>query len=167
MITLILGGANSGKSNLALQLSERIVGRGAFIATAEALDEEMAEKIRRHKEQRPQYLDTYEEPLEVADLIISLEDKYEKIIIDCLTLWLSNIILHSRPVQSSIDYLINKLKVIKKPVFIVSNELGLGIVPENPLARSFRNFAGILNKEIASVAGEVHIIFAGISLKIK
>ncbi|MCX8069954.1 MAG: bifunctional adenosylcobinamide kinase/adenosylcobinamide-phosphate guanylyltransferase [Thermodesulfovibrionales bacterium] len=167
MITFIIGGANSGKSSFALNLSEKIQGKGAFIATAQAFDDEMTEKIKIHKQQRGHNWDTYEEPFEIADLIINLEDRYDKFILDCLTLWLSNLIGSSRPIESSIDYLINKLETLKKPIFIVSNEVGLGIVPENKLARSFRNYAGILNKKIASISENVYIIFAGLSLKIK
>jgi len=167
LITFIIGGANSGKSSFALKLAESIEGKGAFIATAQAFDEEMSEKIKRHKEQRSNQWQTYEEPLEIANLIKQIEGRYEKIIIDCLTLWLSNIIYHCHPIEQSIEDLVSQLKRIKKPCFVVSNEVGLGIVPENQLARKFRNYSGLMNKKVAVISDWVYFIYAGIPIKIK
>ncbi len=167
-----MGGARSGKSSFALNEAMKISGRKAYIATAQALDDEMKERIRKHKEERGADWDTFEEPLKVPEIIGEIKDKYSVIVLDCLTLWLSNLICGNIACSREIDDLVtvlknSKLKTLNSKLFIVSNEVGMGIVPENELARSFRDIAGFLNQKAAEVADEVYLVTAGIPLKIK
>ncbi|MEW6108275.1 MAG: bifunctional adenosylcobinamide kinase/adenosylcobinamide-phosphate guanylyltransferase [Nitrospirota bacterium] len=176
-IIFITGGARSGKSSFAMAEASKIDGRKAYIATAEALDEEMKERIERHKKQRGNEWDAYEEPLEIADVIKTIEGKYDVIIIDCLTLWLSNVMHADLNLDEEIESLIGILQYApaqksirtcsNTPLLIVSNEVGMGIVPENEMARRFRDMAGTLNQRIAEIADEVYMVVAGIPVKIK
>jgi adenosylcobinamide kinase/adenosylcobinamide-phosphate guanylyltransferase len=168
-IVFITGGARSGKSAYALKEASRISGKKAYIATAEALDEEMQQRIENHKRRRGDEWITFEEPLKIAEVIKEIEGKYSVIIIDCLTLWLSNIIHGNFDIIYEIENLISTLCVTShvSHIYIVSNEVGMGIVPDNELARKFRDMAGILNRKIAETADEVYVVLAGIPLKIK
>lgn len=187
-IIFIIGGARSGKSSFALKEASRFSGRKAYIATAEALDEEMRDRIEAHKEQRGKDWDTYEEPLKISGLINKIEDSYRTIVVDCLTLWLSNVLLSGLEITNAIDHLRKVLVGAKcslsrkqnsgllsdratghviPSIYLISNEVGMGIVPENDVARRFRDMAGTLNQEIADIADEVYIVVAGIPLKIK
>jgi adenosylcobinamide kinase/adenosylcobinamide-phosphate guanylyltransferase len=169
-IYFITGGARSGKSAFAESLAKGITGKRAYIATAQALDAEMAVRIQRHQEQRGVAWDTYEEPLAVAELIKKLSGCYQLALLDCLTLWLSNVIAHEdgeNAVSSRSDELVGAIKSFEGSCIVVSNEVGLGIVPDNPLARIFRDFAGILNQRMARVADDVYFMAAGIPVKIK
>ncbi len=170
-ITFITGGARSGKSAFALQRASGIHGRKAYIATAEALDDEMRERISRHKAERGSEWDTHEEPLRVTDALIGLQDRYKTVLLDCLTIWLSNILIREADVGKEINGFMDKLQVIKDTspfhLIIVSNEVGAGIVPENCLARRFRDLAGTLNQRVAEIADEVYLVTAGIPLKLK
>ena len=183
-IILITGGARSGKSTFALKNASSVPGKKAYIATAEALDEEMAERIELHKKQRGKEWDTYEEPVRIADLIREAGDRYCGIVLDCLTLWLSNIMIRTQDREHGIQATETEIKKfldalnrfrdssVRSPVgtcslFLVSNEVGMGIVPENEMARKFRDLAGILNRTIAETADEVYMVVAGIPLKIK
>ncbi len=166
-LVFITGGARSGKSTFALNESSRILGNKAYIATAEALDEEMKERIEKHKKQRGNSWDTYEEPIKIADVIKRIEDQYSAIVIDCLTLWLSNLFLNNKNVEREIESLCSSLSTVHCPLFIVSNEVGMGIVPENKIARNFRDMAGILNQKVAEISDKVYVIIAGIPLKLK
>lgn len=167
MVTLILGGAKSGKSAFALRLGEGYEAKRAFVATAQALDHEMAERIKKHKLERADRWDTFEEPFDVAGLIGSIQRDYEVILIDCLTLWTSNVLLADRDFESESGLLIDTLKEASSQIIVVSNEVGLGIVPENRLARQFRDYAGTLNRAMASLAEAVYFVVAGIPIKIK
>lgn len=166
-LVFITGGARSGKSKFALKEASRILGNKAYIATAEAIDEEMRERIEKHKKQRGNIWDTYEEPIKIVDVIKDIEDQYSVIVIDCLTLWLSNLFLNNKNVEKEIESLYSSLSAVHCPLFIVSNEVGTGIVPENEMARKFRDMAGFLNQNIAEIADEVYMMIAGIPLKIK
>ncbi len=173
-IVFITGGARSGKSTFALKEASKILGNKAFIATAiwtygdtPIQDEEMKERIEKHKKQRGNEWDTYEEPVKISDVIKNIKDKYNVIVIDCLTLWLSNLFFNNKNVEKDIESLCNTLSSLYCTVFIVSNEVGSGIVPENKLARKFRDNLGILNQSIAEIADEVYMMIAGIPLKIK
>ncbi len=163
----LTGGARSGKSSFALKEASRIAGRKAYIATAEALDEEMMNRIECHRKQRGKEWDTFEEPLMIAEIIKNIGDKYDAVVLDCLTLWLSNIIHANLDMEPEIERLISSLLSHHISVFIVSNEVGMGIVPENEMARKFRDMAGTLNRRVARVADEVYLVVAGIPLKIK
>ncbi|MBI4710839.1 MAG: bifunctional adenosylcobinamide kinase/adenosylcobinamide-phosphate guanylyltransferase [Nitrospirae bacterium] len=166
-ITFIIGGARSGKSAFALNEANKFKGQKAYIATAQALDEEMRERIEKHKQQRGGEWDAYEEPLKVADVLREIKDKYKVVIIDCLTLWLSNLMCNGKDVEKEIDSLCGSLSTVHCQLFTVSNEVGMGIVPENELARKFRDFAGILNQKVAGIADDVYLVTAGIPVKIK
>ncbi|MEW6686252.1 MAG: bifunctional adenosylcobinamide kinase/adenosylcobinamide-phosphate guanylyltransferase [Candidatus Edwardsbacteria bacterium] len=184
-IIFVLGGARSGKSSFAMAEALKINGRKAYIATAEALDEEMKQRIERHKIARGPGWDTYEEPLEIAEVIKKIEGKYRAIVIDCLTLWLSNLMCRTQnkeqraqTMETDIQRFLDKLKMFRddssctlisgfRILFIVSNEVGMGIVPENEFARKFRDTAGFLNQKIAEIADEVYFVTAGIPLRIK
>ncbi len=168
-IIFITGGARSGKSSFAMAEASRINGKKAYIATAEALDEEMKERIEKHGRQRGKDWDTYEEPLKISEVIKNIEDKYNVIVIDCLTLWLSNIMQSNSGIRHEIENFINTLRVTQKAlrIYIVSNEVGMGIVPDNEMARRFRDMAGILNQKVAEVSGETYIVVAGIPIKVK
>lgn len=173
-IVFVTGGAKSGKSSFALNEVSGIEGKKAFIATAEALDEEMEKRIQRHKVERGNEWDTHEEPLEVSRVIGDLQGKYSAVILDCLTLWLSNAMIRTERVEERVRELIKALKQMKDShgsgqsvLYIISNEVGMGIVPENPMAREFRDLAGGLNQKIAKIADEAYLVVAGIPIKIK
>jgi len=173
-LIFILGGARSGKSVYALKLAESIVGERLYLATAEVLDEEMAKRIKKHKKERGNNWTTIEEPINVAD-VISRDKKHDVILLDCLTLWISNLIHEESGVRSQesevIDKTINQFasacKNSKINIIVVSNEVGLGIVPDNPLARQFRDIAGYANQKIAEAADEVYFVTAGIPMRMK
>ncbi|TAL24498.1 MAG: bifunctional adenosylcobinamide kinase/adenosylcobinamide-phosphate guanylyltransferase [Nitrospirae bacterium] len=176
MITFIIGGARSGKSAFALSEASGTKGKKAYIATAQALDEEMRQRIEKHKKERPAEWTTIEEPLEVSSLIKDIQKNYEVILIDCLTLWLSNLMLNNKDVEKEIGSFISALSPLasasrpgRQPsaLFIVSNEVGMGIVPENEAARTFRDLAGTLNRKVAGISDEVYLVTAGIPIKIK
>jgi adenosylcobinamide kinase / adenosylcobinamide-phosphate guanylyltransferase len=168
-IIFITGGARSGKSTYASRDASAVSGNKAYIATAEALDEEMRDRIENHKKQRGKDWHTYEEPLRIAEVIQETDGKYTAIVIDCLTLWLSNIV-HSRlNINQEIAKLIETLRTADHTshIYLVSNEVGMGIVPENEMARRFRDMAGILNQKVAEISDEVYLLVAGIPMKIK
>jgi adenosylcobinamide kinase / adenosylcobinamide-phosphate guanylyltransferase len=168
-LTFITGGARSGKSSFALREAEKHRGRKAYIATAEALDEEMSQRIERHKKERGREWETIEAPLLKPEAVRGLAANYRVILVDCLTLWLSNVISEGRDAEDDLGELMAILRQPGTPthVYIISNEVGGGIVPENELARRFRDLAGAVNQKVAGVADEVYFIVAGIPLKIK
>ena len=168
-IIFITGGARSGKSTHTLKDASQITGKKAYIATAEALDEEMKDRIENHKKQRGKDWETYEEPLRIAEVIQEIEGKYTAIVIDCLTLWLSNIMHNGLNINQEIAKLIETLRITHHTshIYLVSNEVGMGIVPENEMARRFRDMAGILNQKVAEISDEVYLLIAGIPMKIK
>jgi adenosylcobinamide kinase/adenosylcobinamide-phosphate guanylyltransferase len=169
-ITFITGGARSGKSGLAERLAHELDGKRAYIATAQALDPEMVARIEKHRQDRGKAWDTYEEPLAIAELLQKLSSRYDVVLLDCLTLWLSNIIAHTGDgdvISAHAEELIAAIRSFNGTLLIVSNEVGLGIVPDNPLARQFRDHAGLLNQKVAQVADEVYFTASGIPIKIK
>lgn len=169
MITFILGGARSGKSRFALELADNSKdgGRKAYIATAQAMDDEMKARIKKHKEERSGEWVTFEEPLNISTLISNIHKSYNIILLDCLTLWLSNLMLNNKNIKVEIESFISSLSTIHCSLFTVSNEVGLGIVPDNALSRKFRDLSGYLNQKMAALADEVYLVTAGIPLKIK
>jgi adenosylcobinamide kinase / adenosylcobinamide-phosphate guanylyltransferase len=168
---LILGGAKSGKSTLALNLCEGMDLKRIFIATAEAKDKEMEERIKRHKAERGEKWYTVEEPLNVVARIKEMDNSDTVILVDCLTLWLSNLFMkyadNADKIFTEIRQLAEGLKDLKGTVVLVSNEVGMGIVPDNKLARDFRDAAGYMNQRIAAVSKKAVIIFAGIPAVLK
>ncbi len=167
MMTFIIGGARSGKSRFALKNASSNSGEKAYIATAEALDDEMRGRIEKHKRERSDEWITFEEPLKIASLINDFSSKYDVILIDCLTLWLSNLLLSNKQIVEEIDCLVSNLNTCKSSLYIVSNEVGQGIVPDNEIARLFREFSGLLNQKVSEISDEVYLMTAGIPLKIK
>ncbi len=169
-IIFITGGARSGKSFYAEKLATGLAGKRAYLATAQALDEEMAAKIEKHRHDRSSAWDTYEEPLAVAELLRKLSDRYQVALLDCLTLWLSNVMAHTDgdgAVYLRSEELVKAVKDFAGTCIVVSNEVGLGIVPDNPLARKFRDFAGMLNQKVAQTADEVYFTASGIPVRLK
>jgi adenosylcobinamide kinase/adenosylcobinamide-phosphate guanylyltransferase len=165
----ITGGARSGKSSFALNEASKLKGQKAYIATAEALDDEMKLRIEKHKRDRGSDWDAYEEPLNISALLSKIGNKYDAVVLDCLTLWLSNIMHKTESPEEEIKGLTDALQSSEKSlvIYIVSNEIGMGIVPDNELAREFRDLAGFLNQEIAGLADEVYLVTSGIPIKIK
>lgn len=166
-ITFILGGSRSGKSSFALKQASKLPGGKAFIATAQAFDEEMKERIDRHRRERSAEWNTYEEPVALPGLISDIGKKHDVILIDCLTLWLSNLLMNEADADSNIEALLYAAALCPSSLFMVSNEVGMGIVPENALARRFRDLAGTLNRCMAEIADDVYMVIAGIPVKIK
>lgn len=165
-VTLVLGGARSGKSRYAEGLVERAPQR-VYLATAEARDGEMAERIAHHKARRGGGWTTVEEPLALAEAIESQAGPDRAVLVDCLTLWLGNLMGAERDVASEGDRLVSTLAGVAGPVVLVSNEVGLGIVPDNALARAFRDHAGRLHQAVAGVAQSVVFVTAGLPLPLK
>jgi adenosylcobinamide kinase/adenosylcobinamide-phosphate guanylyltransferase len=164
VITLVLGGARSGKSAYA----ERLIGEhGLYLATAEAGDEEMAERIRAHRERRSAGWKTVEEPLDLAGALERDADADGPVLVDCLTLWLSNLMAVGRDVETETRRLTDRLRTLPCPVVLVSNEVGLGLVPATPLGRAFRDHAGRLNQRMAAAADRVIFVAAGLPLTLK
>jgi adenosylcobinamide kinase / adenosylcobinamide-phosphate guanylyltransferase len=166
-LTLVLGGARSGKSRHAETLVESAAARALYLATAEARDAEMAERVRRHRARRGARWTTIEEPLHLADRLLTEAHPDRPILVDCLTLWLSNHLLAGHDVEAEIAALDAALPRLGGPVVLVANEVGLGIVPENALARAFRDHAGRLNQRMAARASRVVFIAAGLPLVLK
>jgi len=173
-VIFITGGARSGKSSLALKPAFMCAGKKAYIATAEPLDSEMLDRIERHKAQRGDGWDVIEEPLKITDVIEKIINKYTLIVLDCLTLWVSNLMTGEHDdanIEEEYKSFIKVLNLFKRTdgsqLIIVSNEIGMGIVPDNPLARRFRDQAGKLNQIVAETADEVYLVVSGIPVRIK
>jgi len=164
-LTLVLGGARSGKTRHALNLAS-VFARKVYIATAEPHDEEMRTRIARHAAERDSTWTTIEAPLALAE---ALADRHgaEIFVVDCLTIWLSNLMHAGRDIVAETERLSAALKACPAHVVLVSNEVGLGIVPDNALARAFRDAQGRLNQEIARVADVVEFVAAGLPLRMK
>ncbi len=168
-ITFILGGARSGKSTYALELAKKHKDV-AFIATCEGLDREMKERIKLHKKLRPSHWETFEEAKDVALLLASMDNKFDCIVIDCLTLLVSNLLLAKaghKTIEAKIDRMLEHLRKKKAQAIIVSNEVGLGVVPANKLGRDFRDIAGKINQIVAKEADEVFFMASGLPCRIK
>ena len=165
---LILGGARSGKSTFALSEASASQGKKAFLATAEALDDEMAVRIARHRSERSPEWDTFEEPVELPSLISKVTPDYPVVLVDCLTVWVSNILLRGLPLERYADQFLEAISSrAAVNLYIVSNEVGLGLVPDVPVGRQYRDDLGRLNANIAAAATDVYFMVAGIPMKIK
>lgn len=169
-ITLVLGGARSGKTGYAQGAAEVEAARTgvvpAMIVTAQAFDAEMSERIDRHRQDRADRWRTVEAPLALAETIRGLTAS-DLAVVDCLTLWLTNVMLGELDPVAAADDLLAALADCPARLWLVSNEVGWGIVPENALARRFRDEAGRLHQRIAAVADEVWLIAAGLPLRMK
>jgi adenosylcobinamide kinase/adenosylcobinamide-phosphate guanylyltransferase len=170
-ITLLTGGVRSGKSALALELAKRYPPTRGFIATAVAIDDEMQDRITKHKSSRDKSFVTLEEPYEIASVLLKLENRFSVVVLDCLTVWLGNkfhkLDCNEIEIKKCVDDFVAALQVCSTDIVIVTNETGWGIVPENEIARKFRDMAGYANQVVAKVADTVHLLCCGIPIKIK
>jgi adenosylcobinamide kinase/adenosylcobinamide-phosphate guanylyltransferase len=175
MVVLITGGARSGKSNFAEQYAAHLGSSGVYIATAQALDEEMRTRVARHRDSRELsgfLWETIEEPYDLCGVLSKLDRSI--ILVDCLTLWLSNWLLHyeheedpESHVMGKIDQLTTVLSAISSDIILVTNEVGDSIVPEYSLGRMFRDLAGTMNQRVASVSQQVFLVTAGLPIELK
>jgi len=165
-ISFFIGGARSGKSKMAEMHTLKLGKRATYIATCEVFDEEMAVRVKKHQERRGENWSTLVTPLNLAREIKNIEPT-NPILIDCLTLWLSNHLLKKNDLEKKIDELADVLENSKSNIVLVSSEVGTGIVPDNALARKFRDNAGLMNQKIASVSDQVYWVVAGIPTQIK
>jgi len=171
-VTLVLGGARSGKSRHAESLIDSALAAGAYegatyIATAEALDAEMAARIAEHRRRRGNAWRTVEAPLDLVAALAAHADPARPVLVDCLTLWLSNLMGDGRDVDAETTALAAVLQDLAAPAVLVSNEVGLGIVPDNALAREFRDRAGRVNQRMAELADRVVFVAAGLPIELK
>jgi adenosyl cobinamide kinase/adenosyl cobinamide phosphate guanylyltransferase len=164
-LTLILGGARSGKSRHAEALVTSHPPPWVYIATAQAFDDEMRERIAAHRARREAGWQTLEAPLDLTGALAQAEDA--PVLVDCLTLWLTNLMLGEHDIPDFTAALEAALSARTAPTVLVSNEVGLGIVPDNALARAFRDQAGLLNQRIAAWADRVHFMAAGLAMVLK
>jgi adenosylcobinamide kinase/adenosylcobinamide-phosphate guanylyltransferase len=182
-LTLVLGGARSGKSAFALRLARQAGGRVLYVATAWPGDEEMRWRVARHRRARPSAWRLLEEPLAVAQALAPLLDDTDIVLIDCLTIWVSNLLLSALPgdivrgaveataaervVDEAIDALLQSYRNGTASFIVVSNEVGLGLVPEHPLGRLFRDALGRANQRVAAQADKVYLLVAGMAVDVK
>lgn len=164
-VSLVLGGVRSGKSRYAEGLIRCRPQPWTYIATAEGLDDEMRARIARHRADRGAGWTTIEEPLALPDALKAHAGA--AVLVDCLTLWLTNLMIAGRCAESAVDDLVSALAAVRGTVVLVSNEVGLGIVPDNELARAFRDEAGRMHQRVASVADRVVLMVAGLPLTVK
>lgn len=167
---LITGGARSGKSQFAQKLAVEAGGEVLFIATAEAKDEDMRLRIEAHRESRPKGWKTLEAPLGVSEIVGQHAGGAETVVVDCITLLVANIILQGQgeePALREIEALVDKMDGLGATFILVTNEVGLGIVPDNELGRRYRDCLGKANQILAQHADEVYLMVAGIPLKLK
>jgi adenosylcobinamide kinase/adenosylcobinamide-phosphate guanylyltransferase len=170
MLTLITGGCRSGKSSHALAIASTSPGAGKFfIATAEALDAEMRARIAHHRESRPARFQTIEEPQKLSPLLHSLHGRADVVVVDCLTLWVSNLLpeFSDAEILSQAEELATVLRQALFSTIVVTDEVGWGIVPDNPVARRFRDLLGWSNQKIAFAADQVLLMAAGYPLRLK
>jgi adenosylcobinamide kinase/adenosylcobinamide-phosphate guanylyltransferase len=164
---LILGGARSGKSAYAQALAEAHALERLYLAPATPGDEEMAARIARHQAERGKDWTTLEEPLEVASALLARAQVGRVVVVDCLTLWLSNLMLAGRDPGPDVSALADAIRALAGPAILVSNEVGMGIVPEHRLGREFRDWQGRVNREIGAACDAVIFVAAGLPLQLK
>ncbi|MDY0041017.1 MAG: bifunctional adenosylcobinamide kinase/adenosylcobinamide-phosphate guanylyltransferase [Desulforhabdus sp.] len=171
MIIFVTGGARSGKSDFAQDLAEKQEGARLFIATAQPFDEEMHRRIEAHRSRRGDRWDTVEEPIHIGRIVGSAARAYETVLLDCMTLWVSNLMgaypQEEDKVEEVVDEFFANLDGFAGIFIAIGNEVGLGIVPDNPLARTFRDRLGFLNQRMARRADSVYVMVAGIPIHIK
>lgn len=165
-LTLVLGGARSGKSRHAEALIEALPAPWVYIATAQAYDDEMRARIAEHRARRSQDWRTVDAPMALPEALRAVTSG-QPVLVDCLTLWLTNLILAERDIAIATGELMAACREAQGPVVLVSNEVGLGIVPENALARRFRDEAGRLHQRLASQAERVVFMVAGLPMQVK
>ncbi len=183
-VVLILGGARSGKSTMAERMAREMGGRVTYLATAQPLDEEMRQRIENHRSSRPQEWRTVEEPLELANAVAKAAADSDVLLVDCLTLWISNQLCRieapeSTPewhaaledlavqLEGSVAQLLEGVRSSEATALVVSNEVGLGLVPPTPLGRAYRDLLGMVNRRIAAEAEQVLLMVAGLAVDMK
>ncbi len=170
-ITFVIGGCRSGKSAFALDEADKVKGdKKIFIATSVSTDPEMEKRVKKHQNERGKEWHTVEEPVKIYETINQYSKDASVILVDCLTIWVSNLLLNSfdhDKLDNALKNFENSLELCRCPLFFVSNEVGTGIVPENHLAREFRDFAGLVNQRMAKAADRVVMTVAGIDVQIK
>ncbi len=166
MIVLVTGGARSGKSRLAEARCLALGSPAVYIATAEIFDDEMRARVAAHRARRGDEWRDFAAPLDVVGAIAASEGQGPRLI-DCLTMWLNNVIYHGQNVELQMVRLCGALRGARAPVVLVTNEIGMGIVPDNAAARAFRDAQGILNQQVAALADEVILAVSGLSLRVK
>lgn len=164
---LVLGGARSGKSRCAQQRAEALPGPHRFVATAEARDDEMRDRISRHRAERDARWQTLEAPRGLAAVLDAQSGSGAVLLIDCLTLWATNLLLDDADMEAATTHLSEAVARFDGTLILVANEVGFGIVPDNPLARRFRDVAGRINQQVAAVVHEVVLVVAGIPMQVK
>lgn len=168
-LTLVLGGARSGKSGFAQAEAEALAGQAGrlvMIATGQAFDEEMRQRIAQHRRERGEAWRTVEAPVDLVGALAGLRPG-DVAVADCLTLWLSNLMTADMDLEAEASALAAAARGLRSPVWFVSNEVGLGIVPENAMARRFRDEAGRLHRRLAEIADHVVLVVAGLPMKLK
>ena len=169
-LCLILGGARSGKSSFAMRAAESYAAETLttplLIATAEALDEEMTVRISQHRAARSKSWRVIEEPVEIAAKIQDSSESGAPIVVDCLTLWISNLMMRERPLGTAMDDLLQAIAAQPREIILVANEVGLGIVPEHALGRHFRDEAGRANQRLAAHADTVFFMIEGLPMTV-
>jgi len=166
----ITGGCRSGKSRFALNYANKHFSKKLYLATSEVLDEEMVLRVENHKKMRGPEWKTIEEPIKIVDKINEYEDKVEVILLDCITLWLSNLLMRQNSdvkIMNEVGRLIDTMKHSSTSLIIVTNEVGMGIVPTEPLGRRFRDLSGTANQKLAEVADTVIFMVSGIPVLLK
>jgi len=170
-LTLISGGIKSGKSSWAQQQGEKISGTRAFIATAQALDDEMKNRIAKHRQSRGDAWVTFEEPKDLASLVDDISNRFDIILIDCLTIWLSNLLtIYRMDEEAAAQQIVGLSACFSRAasrLFVISNETGMGIIPADALSRLYQRLLGRLNSQVAAAADEVYLMVSGIPVKIK
>lgn len=169
MMQLILGGARSGKSRLAEQTAKDSGLAVIYIATAQAFDAEMQDRIHHHQAQRPGHWTVIEEPLYLANCLIELDQPNQVILVDCLTLWMSNLLMHENPdlQMQQCQHLLDILPILESDVILVSNETGLGVIPMGEISRRFVDESGRLHQQLGQIADKVVFCVAGFPMILK
>jgi len=167
---LVTGGTRSGKSQFAVELAKTLSGRIAYIATCGAADPEMRQRIARHRRARPKHWRTIEHPSDPATTLTQLNRKVQGVIVDCLTMYVSELLVQGRSdaaIQQKVHRLCRAIRTVSYPVFMVTNEVGWGVVPEYEWGRRFRDLAGVANQIAAEAADQLFLLVAGIPLEMK
>ncbi|MDB5539866.1 MAG: cobU [Devosia sp.] len=165
---LVLGGARSGKTGFAERLAMRAGSHPAYLATAEALDAEMRDRVLTHQQHRAKVFATIEEPIQLSAAIANAAKAHDVILVDCLTLWITNLIVADENVAGAVDELLATLvETTGSTVILVSNEVGLGIVPDNAMSRMFRDLAGAAHQRLAEICDDAYFVVAGIPMVMK
>lgn len=169
-VTFITGGARSGKSRLAESLARSHGEPLLYVATCRPCDGEMSERVLRHRERRGESWQTIEEPEALAEVLLGHDGYFRATLVDCITLWLTNVLLATddrERVLAEVRRTAGLFAGLQTPLYLVSNEVGMGIVPDNPLARTFRDLAGEANEILAAAADEAYAVFSGLPVKLK